>query len=106
MVQLSHVPMFATSQLVCGLEALSAAIPTPVHKGIRLQVSTVPEDPNEQVFCGDVEVKTSTDDQANETNAERDHLDGLSSRAEGWRCDPFAAPSIDDQREGEVGGGH
>lgn len=77
-----------------------------MHEGVRLKMPRMPQDPHEEVLCADVHVQRAADDEAREGDTVRDALDCLACAAERWGGDPPAAPGVDDQAEGEVGGRH
>lgn len=76
-----------------------------MHDRVLLQVLRVAEDAHEEVLGGDVDVQASANEQADEADTISNLLDGVTSTTERRRGNPFAAVAVDDQTEGEVGGG-
>ena len=74
----------------------------PVHHRVRLQVSTIPQDSDEDILRRDVEIETAAHRQSDETNCVRSDLQITPCGAEGGRCDVLATPAVDDQGEAEV----
>ncbi|KAG9526905.1 amino acid transporter, partial [Aureobasidium melanogenum] len=72
----------------------------PVDYGVGLQVLRVAKDTDEDVFCGNVKVETSADDQTGQSDTVADHLDGLTRTLASY---PLAAPAVNDKTEAEVG---
>lgn len=77
-----------------------------MDEGVRLEMLRVAQDPHKEVLCANVHVQRAADDEAGEGDAVRDALDSLARAAERGRGNPLAAPGVDDQAEGEVGGRH
>ena len=75
-----------------------------MHGRVRLQMARVAQDSDEQVLGCDVYVETAGDDQAREGDSVGNSLDGFAGATKRWGGDPLAAPGVDYQTEGQVGG--
>lgn len=86
-----------------GRDGESASQPdTPVDERVALEVDRVPQDADEEVLGGDVDVEARADEQTGQADAVGDFLDQGARAPQGWRGYPLAAPSVHDQAEGQV----